>query len=47
MYFGNIECIYFVIKDEIFFDKNKKIWEKVSNMINEKLIVNLYMTKDI
>ena len=47
MYFGNTECIYFVIKNEIFCDKNKKIWEKVSNMINEKLIVNLYITKDI
>ena len=39
------ECMYFVIKDENFFDKCMTIWVKVSNLIiknlNSELICNL------
>ena len=36
-----------MIKDEIFFDKYMTVWEKFSNTMKKKLIVNLYITKDI
>ena len=36
-----------MIKDENSFDKYMKIWEKVSNTIKKKLIVNLYIIKNI
>ena len=38
--FDENEFIYFMIKEEIFFDKYMKIWKKVSNIM-KKTIVNL------
>ena len=42
--FDKTKCMYFLIKDEIFFDKYYEIWEKVSNIIkrkiNRKLVYN-------
>ena len=34
--FDKTKCMYFVIKDESFFDKYNEIWEKVSNIIKKK-----------
>ena len=37
------KCMYFMIKDENFFDKYIKIWEKVNNIIkkvNSEVIYN-------
>ena len=45
--FDKTKCMYFLIKDEIFFDKYYEIWEKVSNIIKTKLIENLYIIKNI
>ena len=42
--FNNTKYMYFMIKDEFFFDKYMKFWEKVSN-ITKKLIAKLYMIK--
>ena len=42
-YSEKTECFYFMIKDEIFFDKYMIIWEKVSNItkkINSELMYN-------
>ena len=42
-YSDKTKCMYFMIKDEIFFDKYMKICEKVSNIIkqiNSELIYN-------
>ena len=39
--------MYFIIKDEKFVDEYMKIWEKVSNAIKKKIIVNLYIIKNI
>ena len=39
-YSNKSKCMYFMIKDENFFDKYMTIWEKVSNI---KKIVNLYI----
>ena len=43
------KCLYIMMKDEHFFHKYMKIWEKVSNIIKNKfnLIVNLYIIKNI
>ena len=46
-YFDKSKCMYFIIKDEIFFDKYMTVWEKVSNTIKKTLIANLYVTKNI
>ena len=46
-YFDKTKCMYFMIKDENFFDKYINILEKVSNIIIKKLIVNLYIIKSI
>ena len=46
-YFDKTKCIYFVIKDEFFFGKYMKIWEKVSNIIKNNLIMNFHITKNI
>ena len=46
-YSDKTKCIYFMIKDEKTFDKYMKIWEKVSHIIKEKLIVNLYIITNI
>ena len=35
-YFDKTKCMYFMIKDENFFDKYMTIWEKVSNIIIKK-----------
>ena len=32
-YFDKTKCMYFLIKDKKFLDKDMKIWEKVSNII--------------
>ena len=32
-YFDKTKCMYFVIKDETFFNKYMKGWEEVSNII--------------
>ena len=46
--FDETKCMYFLIKDEIFFDKYNEIWgKKVSNIIKKNLIVTLYIIKDI
>ena len=44
--FDKTICMYFLIKNESFFDKYNEIWEKVGNSIN-KLIENLYAIKNI
>ena len=36
----NEYCMYFMTKDESFFDKYIKIWEKSCNLIKKILIVN-------
>ena len=41
------KCVYFMIKDEQFFGKYMTIWEKVSSVIEKKLIVNFYIIKHI
>ena len=46
-YFDKSKCMYFIIKDENFFDKYMTVWEKVSNTIKKTLIANLYVTKNI
>ena len=46
-YFDKSKCMYFIIKDENFFDKYMTVWEKVSNAIKKTLIANLYVTKNI
>ena len=45
-YFVKTKSMYVMIKDENFFDKYIKIWEKDSNII-KKLIVNLYIINNI
>ena len=45
--FDKTKCMYFLIKDEKYFYKYNKIWENVSNIIKKKLIVNLYIIKNI
>ena len=45
--FDKTKCMYLFIEDESFFDKCNEIWEKVSNVIKKKLIVNLYIVKYI
>ena len=44
--FDETESTYFMIKEEKFFDKYMKIWEKVTNII-QKLMVNLYIVKNV
>ena len=44
--FDKTICMYFLIKNESFFDKYNEIWEKVGHSIN-KLIENLYAVKNI
>ena len=44
-YSDRTRCMYFMIKDEILFDKYMTIWEKVSNIIKRKLTMNLYRIK--
>ena len=43
-YFDKTKCMYFMIKDEKFFNKYMKVWEKVSNIIkdifNSEIIYN-------
>ena len=34
-YFNKTKCMYFMKKDENFFDKNMKIWEEVKNIIKK------------
>ena len=34
-YSDKTKCMYFVIKDETFFDKYMTIWENVSNIFKE------------
>ena len=46
-YSDETKCMYFMIKDRKIFDKYVIIWENVSNIIKQKLIVNLYMIKNI
>ena len=45
-YSDKTKCMYFIVKDKFFFDKQMTIWEKVNNMI-KKLIVNSYTIKNI
>ena len=44
-YFDKTKCMYFMIKDEKFFDKYMKIWEKVSNIIKNKFNSELIYNK--
>ena len=44
--FNEIECVYFMVKEEKVSDKYIEIWEKISNII-KKLIVNLYIVQNI
>ena len=46
-YSDETKCMYFMIKDGKILDKYVIIWENVSNIIKQKLIVNLYMIKNI
>ena len=46
-YFDKTKCMYFVIKDENFFDKYIKICEKKQQYNKKRLIVNLYIIKNI
>ena len=46
-YSDNTKCIFFMIKDENFFDKYMAILEKFSNTIKKIVIVNLYIIKVI
>ena len=46
-YSDETKCMYFMIKDGKIFDKYVIIWENVGNIIKQKLIVNLYMIKNI
>ena len=39
--------MHFLIKDENFLEKYNEIWEKVSNVIEKNLIVNLCIIKNI
>ena len=45
--FDKTKCMYFLIKDEKYLYKYNKIWENVSNIFKKKLIVNLYVIKNI
>ena len=40
-------CMHFMINEDKVFDEYNKIWEKVSNIIKKKLIVNLHTIKKI
>ena len=46
IYSDKTKCMYFIIKNENFFKKYIKIWEKVSYII-KKIKVNLYIIKNI
>ena len=46
-YSDKTKCMYFMIKDEKYFNKYMTIWGNVSNIIRKKLIVNLYIIKNI
>ena len=46
-YSDETKCMYFMKKDGKIFDKYVIIWENVGNIIKQKLIVNLYMIKNI
>ena len=43
--FDKMKHMYFMIEDEIFFDKYMKIWEKVSNIIKNKFNSELIYDK--
>ena len=43
-YSDKTKCMYFMIKDENFFDKCMTIWENVTKII-KNFIVNLYIIK--
>ena len=46
--FDKTKCMYFLINDENFFAKYNEIWEKVSNIIKKKkLIEDLYVIRNI
>ena len=44
-YFDKTKSMSFMIKDEKFFDKYMKIWEKVSNIIKNKFNSELTCNK--
>ena len=44
MHFYETECMYFVIKEEVF-DKYKEIWEKVNKIIKEIISELIYSKK--
>ena len=46
-YSDKTKCMYFMIKDEKYFDKCMTIWNKVSYLIKKRFIVNLYIIKNI
>ena len=46
-YYDETKCMYFMIKDGKIFDKYMIIWENVSNIIKQKLIVNKNIIKQI
>ena len=46
-YCDRTTCIYFVIKDELTFDKYMRILEGVGNITEQNLVVKLYIMKVI
>ena len=45
--FDKTKSMSFLIKDEKFLEIDNEIWEKVSNSITKKLIVNFFIIKCI